>query len=75
VTLHHVSASIHGGRITRSHKLVTPLCPVHHQAVFDSASMPVSVELLGHGGFYQEHGIDLLGVAERLWAETLKPQV
>jgi hypothetical protein len=69
-TIHHVTASIHGGRITRSHQLVTPLCCVHHQAVFDSASMPVSVEMLGHRGFYMEHGIDLMAEAERLWTES-----
>jgi hypothetical protein len=30
--------------------------------------MPVSVERLGHRGFYQEHGIDLMKEAEALWA-------
>jgi hypothetical protein len=25
---------------------------------------------LGHRGFYQEHGIDLLAEAERLWADS-----
>lgn len=66
-TIHHVTASIHGGRLTRRHDRVVPLCPVHHQAVFDPfANNPVSVERLGHRGFYLKHGIDLLAEAERL---------
>jgi hypothetical protein len=69
-TVHHVTASIEGGRIPRSHMRVVGLCPPHHQAVHDpSASSPISVENLGHGGFWEKHGIDLLGEAERLWAE------
>lgn len=71
-TIHHVTGyADRMGRFPRSHCLVAPLCPVHHQAVFDSASMPVSVERLGHRGFYQEHGIDLLAEAERLWLESV----
>lgn len=70
-TVHHVTASIHGGRLPRRHDRVAPLCPIHHQAVFDPyASEPVSVERLGHRGFYLKHGIDLLAEAERLWEET-----
>lgn len=66
-TVHHVTASINGGRLTRRHDRVVPLCPMHHQAVFDPfASHPVSVERLGHRGFWQKHGIDLLAEAERL---------
>jgi len=66
-TIHHVTASIHGGRLTRRHDRVVGLCPVHHQAVFDPfANAPVSVERLGHRGFYLKHGIDLLAEAERL---------
>lgn len=75
-TVHHVSASINGGRtITRSDECVAPLCPVHHQKVYDpSASDPISVEGLGHGGFYREHGINLLAVATKLWLETVNHQ-
>lgn len=70
-TLHHVTGyADRMGRFARSDKLVAPLCPVHHQAVFDHASMPVSVERLGHRGFYQEHGIDLYARAMELWAES-----
>lgn len=71
-TIHHVTASIHGGRMTRSHKLIVPLCPMHHQAVFDPfANRPVSVERLGHRGFWLLHGIDLEAVAHSLWNERL----
>ena len=71
-TVHHVTASINGGRRDRSDESVVPLCPRHHQKVFDpSASDPISVEGLGHGGFYRKHGINLLAVATRLWMETM----
>lgn len=70
-TIHHVTARIEGGRITRSHQLVIGLCPPHHQKVFDpSASNPISIEGLGHGGFCRKYGIDPLAEAERLWAES-----
>lgn len=66
-TIHHVTSSIHGGRLTRRHDRVVPLCPMHHQAAFDPyANRPVSVERLSHRGFYLKHGIDLLAEAERL---------
>lgn len=66
-SIHHVTASIHGGRLTRRHDRVVPLCPMHHQAVHDPyANRPVSVERLGHRGFWKRHGIDLLSEAERL---------
>lgn len=70
-TIHHVTASIHGGRLTRSHRLVAPLCPPHHQKVYDpSARHPISVEGLGHSGFYRKHGIDLLAWSERAWENS-----
>jgi 5-methylcytosine-specific restriction endonuclease McrA len=66
-TIHHVTATIHGGRITRRDDRVVPLCPMHHQKVYDPlASDPVSVEGLSHKGFFMRHGIDLLAEAERL---------
>ena len=65
-TVHHVSASINGGRITRSHKRTVPLCPRHHHHDHGMSS----VERLSHAGFYRVHGIDLLSVADRLWAES-----
>ena len=71
VTLHHVTAYADRlGRIPRSHKLVVPLCPRHHQAVHDDASDPQSVERLNHRGFYDKHGIDLYAEAQRLWSES-----
>lgn len=68
-TVHHVTASIHGGRVSRRHDRTVPLCNVspHHQAVFDKASDPQSVEMLSHRGFYEKYGIDLMAEAERLW--------
>lgn len=68
-TVHHVTASIHGGRIARSHKRVVPLCPEHHQIQHGPRE---SVEALGHGGFYRRHGVDLLREADRLWEESGK---
>src|SRR4051812_48711977 len=72
-TVHHVTGYAHVmGRLTRSHRLVVPLCPPHHQKVFDPcAAHPVSVEGLGHRGFYQEHGIDLFAEAQKLEAESV----
>lgn len=72
-TVHHVTGyADRMGRFSRSDRLVVPLCPMHHQAVFDPyASAPVSVERLGHKGFYEEHGIDLLAEAKRLEAESV----
>ena len=70
-TIHHVTGyADRMGRLPRSHQLVVPLCRHHHQAVWDNASLPQSVEMLGHQGFYREHGIDLLMVAERLWVQS-----
>lgn len=63
-TLHHVTASIHGGRISRSHKRVVPLAPEYHMIQHGPRT---SVEALGHRGFYELYGIDLLAEAERLW--------
>jgi hypothetical protein len=68
---HHVTGyADRMGRIARSHKLVTPLCPRHHQAVYDDASDPQSVERLNHRGFFERHGIDLYAEAQRLWRES-----
>ncbi len=68
VTLHHVSASIYGGRITRSHKRVVPLCAKHHQIQHGDRE---SVEALSHRGFWLKYGIDLLAEADRLWRESI----
>lgn len=68
-TIHHVTGDSYVmGRLPRREDRIVPLCPMHHQAVHDPyANAPVSVERLGHRGFYRKHGIDLLGEAERLW--------
>jgi hypothetical protein len=69
-TIHHVTGYADRiGRLSRCHMRVAPLCPHHHQAVFDNASAPQSVELLSHRGFYAVHGIDLFAHANALWAE------
>jgi hypothetical protein len=71
-TIHHVTGyADRPGRFSRDHWLVVPLCPIHHQKVFDPLhSAPQSVEALGHQGFFQEWGIDLLAEALRLADET-----
>lgn len=67
-TVHHVTAkSERRGRYSRSNKRVVPLCPAHHQI---QHGPKYSVEALGHQRFYQVHGIDLWGEAERLWEES-----
>ena len=67
-TVHHVRATIHGRGISKDDKLVIPLCPPHHQKVFDpKANDPISIEGLGHPGFYEKYGIDPLKLAVELW--------
>jgi hypothetical protein len=68
VQVHHVTASIHGGRIGRTDKAVTPLCRRHHKIEFGPHE---SVERLSHRGFWERYGIDLLAEAHRLWRETV----
>lgn len=67
-TVHHVTGyADRPGRFSRDHWLVVPLCPWHHQIQFGPRQ---SVEALGHQGFFQEWGIDLLAEAMRLADET-----
>lgn len=69
-TVHHVTGSAHVmGRLPRSHELVVPLCPKHHQVIHGPRE---SVEALGHRGFYRMHGIDLLAEAEFLRLESIQ---
>lgn len=70
-TLHHVTGyADRPGRFSRDDWMVAPLCPPHHQKAFDpSASDPISVEGLGHQGFFDRYAIDLLAEAMIL-AET-----
>lgn len=67
VTLHHVTASIYGGRQSRSDRLIVPLAARYHLIQHGPRE---SVEALGHGGFYHRYGIDLLMRAAELWHET-----
>lgn len=66
-TLHHVTATIEGGRIARSHKRVVPLAPEYHMIQHGPKT---SVEALGHAGFHATYRIDLLAEADRLWKES-----
>lgn len=72
-TVHHVTGfADRPGRIPRSHRRVVPLCPPHHQKVFDPvAADPISVEGLSHQGFFTKYGIDLMAVGNRLWTENV----
>ena len=64
VTLHHVTGyADRMGRIARSHRLIVPLAPEYHLI---QHGPKISVEALGHQGFYHEWGIDLLAEAVRL---------
>lgn len=56
VTKHHPTAHRDGGRFTRSHWMVVPLIPRLHLIQHGPLD---SVEALGHGGFYETHGVDL----------------
>lgn len=72
-TVHHVTGyADKPGRLGRDDLLVVPLCPPHHQKVYDpKASDPISVEGLGHQGFYEKFGYDLLACAMQ-FAESYK---
>lgn len=64
-TVHHVTGyADRMGRFSRSHRLVVPLAPEYHLIQHGPRS---SVEALGHRGFFDTHGIDLL--AEARWLE------
>jgi hypothetical protein len=69
VTLHHVTGyADRMGRFSRSHRLIVPLAPEYHLI---QHGPDLSVEALGHRGFYQEWGVDLLAEAKRLEAESM----
>ena len=62
-TIHHVTGYADRiGRISRSHRLVVCLAPEYH---FPDWGPLISVEALGHRGFYQEHGVDLFARAQK----------
>lgn len=62
VEVHHVR---HDGRtsISRNHKLVVPLCSVHHR------TGPDAVHVIGHPAFNERFGINQYKRAKRLWEE------
>lgn len=63
VTIHHVTGDAHAmGRLLRSDRLVVPLAPEYHLIQHGPKT---SVEALGHRGFYELYGIDLLAEAKR----------
>jgi hypothetical protein len=66
VTLHHVTAAPYAGRLARSDRRVVPLCAKHHLIQHGPRE---SVEALGHTGFYETYGLDLLAIADRLWLD------
>lgn len=74
-TVHHVTSTRFGPiplsvGPRKDDRRVAPLCPQHHQKVFDpKASDPISVEGLNHQQFYERFGIDLFAVANDLWEE------
>ncbi len=73
VTLHHVSGyADRMGRLSRSHRLVAPLCPRHHLIQHGPRE---SVEAVGHQGFYRMHGVDLLKEAKFLELESINEGV
>ncbi|MDB5716660.1 MAG: hypothetical protein JWM38_87, partial [Sphingomonas bacterium] len=59
-TVHHVTSDGFQ-RLTRTHRRIAPLCPVHHMYQFGARE---SVEALGHAGFTAAYGIDLLAWAD-----------
>jgi hypothetical protein len=65
-TVHHVTSDGHQ-RLTRTHERVVPLCPTHHMIQFGPRE---SVEALGHAGFKATYDIDLLVMADWLWAKS-----
>ena len=50
--IHHVVSNGYQ-RITRTHRLITPLCYRHH------VDSPEAIHRIGHANFYAMHGIDL----------------
>ena len=68
-TVHHVTGfADRMGRFARSHRCVVPLAAEYHLIQHGPR---MSVEALGHSGFFQEWGIDLLAQAQRLEAESI----
>jgi len=67
VQVHHVTGyADRMGRIARTNRCVVPL----HFTMHKHEGGPRSVERLGHRGFYEDHGVDLFAVGNRLWQES-----
>lgn len=66
--IHHVTSTGYA-RITRTHRLVTPLCHEHHAVDF-----PYSVHRLGHREFSIVHGINLYHWAVAEWEKSEKAE-
>ena len=67
-TIHHPTGyADRMGRVARSHRVVVGLAP--HLHFHDHGEF--SVERLGHRGFYQEWGVDLLAVGLAEEAESV----
>ena len=67
-TVHHCTGyADRMGRAPRSHWRVVNLCPRHHLIQHGPRE---SVEAIGHRGFYDMYGIDLMAEAECLAKES-----
>lgn len=67
VDVHHVVGyADRMGRAPKRHDRVTPLCKVHHCVQHGPKE---AVHALGHRGFYQTYGIDLMAEADRIWGD------
>jgi len=62
-TVHHITSNGYA-RITRTHKLVAPLCPWCHQ------HGPTAIHTIGAANFHAMHGIDLYKWASVEWDKS-----
>lgn len=64
VDVHHVIGyADRMGRAPKRHDRVVPLCKPHHDIQHGPRT---SVHALGHRGFFETYGLDLMAEAERL---------
>lgn len=69
VCVHHVIGyADRAGRLSKCDRLVTPLCLKHHDIQHGPRT---AVHALGHQGFYDAYGIDLLAEAQWLEQESI----
>ena len=62
--IHHITSNGYA-RITRTHRLIAPLCHEHHAAGF-----PDAVHEIGHREFAVLHGVDLYKWASVEWDKS-----